>query len=152
MGIFMSKNLTGNGSQLNPGYSLKSTHFAMLSALLIMLCTTSSFANRPSMDDEESEAESSDSAPSAVEMMMQQNQQSGDILNLPAEEIRPGETIKIKLLDTPRRGASMERVRQLLGEPVETTDSVGKPPISSWIYHDRIVYFEYSTVRHAVAR
>ena len=149
----MSKNLTENGSQRNPASGLKSKHLTLLSAALIMLCTTNSFANRPSMDDQENETESSEAAPSAVEMMMQQqSQQSGDILNLPAEEIRPGETITIKLLDTPRRGASMDSVRQLLGEPVETTDSVGKPPISSWIYHDRIVYFEYSTVLHAVAR
>jgi len=93
-------------------------------------------------------------APSAVEIMMQsqQRQQTGDVLQLPATELQAGETIKIKLLDEPRRGMNMDKVQQLFGQPITTTEAVGKPPISSWTYSDRIVYFEYSTVLHVVAR
>ncbi len=92
--------------------------------------------------------------PSAVESMMQRQsqQQTGDVLQLPAKEIQPGETIKIKLLDQPRRGMSMTKVQQEFGQPITTSESVGKPPITSWTYNDRIVYFEYSTVLHVVAR
>lgn len=94
-------------------------------------------------------------APSAVEIMMQTQQpqqQSGDVLQLPATELQAGETIRIKLLDEPRRGMDMTKVQQLFGQPLATTEGVGKPPISSWTYSDRIVYFEYSTVLHVVAR
>jgi len=94
-------------------------------------------------------------SPSAVEIMMQTQQpqqQSGDVIQLPATELQAGETIKIKLLDEPRRGMNMNKVQQLFGQPIATTEGIGKPPISSWTYSDRIVYFEYSTVLHVVAR
>jgi hypothetical protein len=82
----------------------------------------------------------------------QPQQQNGNVLQLPATELQAGETIKIKLLDDPRRGMNMSKVQQLFGQPIATTEGVGKPPISSWTYSDRIVYFEYSTVLHVVAR
>lgn len=95
-------------------------------------------------------------APSSVEIMMQnQGQQqvtSGDVLQLPPTEMQPGETLRIKLLDYPRRGMSMDRVQYDYGQPIAISDSIGKPPITRWTYNDRIVYFEYSTVLHVVAR
>ncbi len=98
-------------------------------------------------------------APSAVEVMMQRQsqqntytRQSGDVIQLPAKEMQPGETIKIKLLDYPRRGSSMEKVQQEFGQPMAMSEAVGKPPITHWTYSDRVVYFEYSTVLHVVAR
>lgn len=72
---------------------------------------------------------------------------SGDVL-----EMQPGETIIINPLDFPRRGMSMDKVQNELGQPVEISPSVGEPPITSWGYPDRIVYFEHSRVIHAVAR
>ncbi len=88
---------------------------------------------------------------SAVEQMMQR--ESGTVLRqLPAEEIQPGETIAIDVLAQPRRGASMEKVRQLFGEPETTRPAVGEPPITTWFYPDRIVYFEYRHVVHVVPR
>jgi hypothetical protein len=63
-----------------------------------------------------------------------------------------GETIQIKQLDFPRRGMSMDKVRNEYGQPISTSPVVGQPPITSWTYNDRIVYFEYSTVLHVVAR
>jgi len=95
------------------------------------------------------------SAPaSSVELMMQrQLATSGTVLqNLPAKEMQPGETITIQTLDEPRRGATMDKVQNEFGSPLSSTPSVGKPPITSWIYNDRIVYFEYSHVVHVVTR
>ena len=118
-------------------------------------------ASRPAMDDiaetnnevEETVADSLPETTSSVEMLIQQETlQTGDVLQLPAEEIQPGAFIKIQLLDFPRRGMSMDKVENEYGPPVSKTDSVGQPPITRWIYQDRVVYFEYSTVLHVVAR
>lgn len=112
-------------------------------------------ANRPAMDESaEMDNESNTTeAPSSVDLMMQQQtRQTGDILQMPAKEMQPGETLKIKLLDYPRRGMSMEKVQQEYGQPIAISDSVGSPPITRWTYQDRVVYFERSTVLHVVAR
>ena len=68
-----------------------------------------------------------------------------------AVEIKPGETLGIEHLGFPRRGMSMEQVKDKLGQPVTVDPAVGKPPITRWIYNDRTVYFERSTVIHVVA-
>ena len=73
-------------------------------------------------------------------------QVSGDVL-----EMQPGEII-ISPLDFPRRGMSMDKVKNELGQPVEISPSVGEPPITSWTYPDRVVFFEYSRVIHAVEK
>ena len=122
----------------------------LLSALTSLIFSQQAFANRPAAEEN---TEASNTAPSAVEVMMQQQtHQTGDVLSLPAQEIQAGETIQIELLDLPRRGMSMEKVQNELGQPMSTSDSVGQPPITSWTYSDRIVFFEYSTVLHVVAR
>jgi len=122
-----------------------------------VLYSTPASANRPAVDESsEMDKEINENiteAPSSVELMIQQqNRQSGDVLQLPAKEIQPGETIRIKLLDYPRRGMSMEKVQQEYGQPIAVSDSIGKPPITRWTYQDRVVYFEHSTVLHVVAR
>jgi len=112
-------------------------------------------ANRPAMDEgaEMVNDANATEAPSSVDIMMQQEtQQTGDVLQMPAKEMQPGETLKIKLLDYPRRGMSMEKVQQEYGQPAAISDAVGEPPITRWIYPDRVVYFERSTVLHVVAR
>ena len=65
-------------------------------------------------------------------------------------EIQAGETLPVKLLDFPRRGMTMDKVRNELGEPVNISDTVGEPPITTWTYNDRVIYFEYSNVVHVV--
>ena len=138
----------------------------------LLLCSLPASANRPAMEERridesavldmsgemaEEEAELGN-RPSAVELMMQQQPgqpasvQTGDVMQFPPVEMRPGETLKIELLDTPRRGASMSKVQREFGEPLSMSDSVGKPPITRWIYADRIVYFEHSSVLHVVPR
>lgn len=122
------------------------------------------FANRPAMD--ESVEESSNVAEpagsrqtdtrteslSSVDITMQQKtQQQGDVLQLPVKEIQPGDVIKIKIVDFPRRGMTMDKVQNELGQPVSKSGGVGQPPITRWTYPDRDVYFEYSTVLHVVA-
>ena len=71
---------------------------------------------------------------------------TGDVI-----EVQPGETMGIRLLEFPRRGMSMDKVKNELGQPMQIAPTVGEPPITSWAYDDRTVYFEYSTVIHVVA-
>jgi len=164
----MNSLLTKNAMKIN-GLSLSKTTIAVV---VLSALSNVALANRPAMENDQqsrpmqneaatTQAVSKDvpaprpqaEAPSAVESMMKrQGMQTGDVLQLPAKEMQPGETLKIKLLDTPRRGMSMEKVQQTFGQPMATSASVGKPPITSWTYNDRVVYFEYSTVLHVVAR
>lgn len=113
--------------------------------------------NRPETDNSETEPGKNPEPTSSVELIMQQQQtrqtyQTGDVMQLPATEMQPGEILRIQLLDYPRRGMSMEKVQREYGQPIATSESVGQPPITHWTYGDRVVYFEYSTVLHVVAR
>ena len=117
--------------------------FSLLSALLLSLCSANAFANRPAMDEAATEAtpevvednfaarptmeaatevKAQPEAPSSVDLMMQQQTQktytTGDVVQLPPKEIQPGETLKIQLLDYPRRGMSMDKVQFEYGQPV----------------------------------
>jgi len=171
----MKSSLTTNAMKFNGLFNPNTRAGTLFAALLLSVFSTSAFANRPSMEDssaattetEEVQTEQTGTqhrpetapepeAPSAVEVMMQQQnqqpQQTGDVVQLPAKEMQPGETLRIQLLDSPRRGMSMDRVQQEYGQPMTTSESVGQPPITHWTYSDRVVYFEYSTVLHVVAR
>jgi len=175
----MLMNTTYSAMELEPVSKLSVSHRAIrsiatpLAALLLCTSSTAVFADRPAMEDRSADvaqpvyqqpaatddhrpsAEPAE-APSAVELMMQQQSQqqqyTGDVVQLPAKEMQPGETIKIQLLDYPRRGMTMDRVQNEYGQPIAISDSVGKPPITRWTYSDRIVFFEYSTVLHVVPR
>jgi hypothetical protein len=50
----------------------------------------------------------------------------------------------------PPRGASMERVEAMFGEPTNREAPVGDPPIARWEYPGFVVYFENQYVIHAV--
>ena len=119
----------------------------LLSALSSLALSQQVLANRPAAEEVNSNAQSS-----VENIMQQETQQTGDVIVLPPKEMQAGETIQINLLDLPRRGMSMDKVQNELGQPISTSASVGQPPITSWTYNDRIVYFEYSTVLHVVAR
>lgn len=75
-------------------------------------------------------------------------QQQGDVLSVDDA----GQVVPVRVLDFPVRGMSIEKVENELGRPAEIIPSVGQPPISRWVYDDRTVYFEYSTVLHVVAK
>jgi len=122
----------------------------LLAAFSSFIFSTQALANRPAA--EESSDTNNPVASSVDNMMSQETQQTGDVIALPPKEMQPGETIQIKQLDFPRRGMSMDKVQNEYGQPISTSPSVGQPPITSWTYSDRIVYFEYSTVLHVVAR
>lgn len=114
--------------------------------LLLALISSNAVAQRPAMSEYEAAPPAEEQAPApAASVTMQQT--TGDVL-----EIQPGETVPVTVLDFPRRGMTMDKVQNELGRPVEVSDTVGDPPITSWTYADRIVYFEYSTVLHVVAR
>ena len=86
-----------------------------------------------------------------MQQQSQQQQYTGDVVQLPPKEMQPGETIKIQLLDYPRRGMTMDKVKNELGEPLQISPTVGQPPITTWHYTDRKVYFEGTSVIHVVA-
>lgn len=122
----------------------------LLAAFSSLIFSAQALANRPAAEEN---GDTNNPAASSVDnMMSQETQQTGDVITLPPKEMQPGETIQIKQLDFPRRGMSMDKVRNEYGQPISTSPSVGQPPITSWTYNDRIVYFEYSTVLHVVAR
>lgn len=76
----------------------------------------------------------------------EQPEAKGDVI-----EVQPDSTLPVRVLDFPRRGMNMEKVKNELGQPLKVSPAVGTPPITRWTYSDRIVYFEYSSVVHVVA-
>ncbi len=139
-------------------------HTATLLLLSSLLLPVASVADRPAMEAQQAptnadraEVQTATNSPqpapalSSVELMMQR--QTGTVLqDLPAKEMQPGETISIQTLDNPRRGATMDKVQNELGAPLSSSAPIGTPPITTWVYDDRIVYFEYSHVIHVVTR
>ena len=128
--------------------------------LIGLLVPASAFAERPAMQERSDEP--MQAQPMAIEPVepvapvIQEpvveveevvvKQITGDVI-----ELQPGEII-INPMDFPRRGMSMDKVQNELGRPLEMSPAVGEPPITSWTYANRIVFFEYSRVSHAVAR
>ncbi|GAB1259838.1 hypothetical protein [Aurantivibrio plasticivorans] len=52
----------------------------------------------------------------------------------------------------PQTGMKQSEVEAQYGLPQSWTPAVGNPPISSWVYEDFVVYFEYDRVLHSVLR
>ncbi|MGI1678121.1 MAG: hypothetical protein K6L75_05280 [Cellvibrionaceae bacterium] len=52
----------------------------------------------------------------------------------------------------PKTGLKSSQVEADFGSPINKTSAVGTPPISSWIYPEFIVYFEYDHVIHTVLK
>lgn len=139
----------------------------------LLLISAQSFAQRPSMDErpaatnrpapvqvpeEESfrPAAVDVSAPEKIEtkpepiaepapVETQRTVMTGDAL-----EMQSGETLPIRLLNFPRRGMTMDKVQNELGRPIDIGSAIGEPPITTWSYDDRVVYFEHSKVIHVV--
>ena len=170
-GKHMNKLLSKKGTLPRKAVSQHMTYITLITAALLF--SSNALANRPAMEDDgsvnnddivknttehlpEALPETQAETPSSVDLMMQnqakQTTTTGDIVSLPAKEMQPGETVRIQLLDYPRRGMSMDKVQRELGQPMTISNSIGKPPITHWTYNDRVVYFEYSTVLHVVAR
>lgn len=75
---------------------------------------------------------------------------SGDILLLDVISEEPLNSAEG--LPRPKRGASMDEVRQRFGEPLSTRPWVGAPPITRWLYDRYTVYFEHGRVIHSVVK
>ena len=138
-------------------------YIVSLIAFLLILVSPVSFADRPAAADEadqpvpiENDITETDMRP-AAEDSMQENmdavttssdtQTSGDVLDM-SEAVAQ----TVKQLDFPRRGMTQDKVQNELGRPLEIVPAIGEPPISRWVYNDRVVYFEYSSVIHVVAK
>lgn len=111
-------------------------------------------ADRPAMSERYNKPEQPQpmaiEQPEQMEVIVEEvvvEQVTGDVL-----EMQPGDTIVINPLDFPRRGMSMDKVENELGQPVDISPGVGDPPITSWTYADRVVFFEYSKVIHVVEK
>jgi len=87
-----------------------------------------------------------ENAEPATQVYEQQTEVTGDVI-----ELQAGDTLPVNIIDFPRRGMTMDKVKNELGQPREASDAIGKPPITIWTYDDRVVYFEYSSVVHVVA-
>ncbi|TQV81341.1 hypothetical protein FKG94_09630 [Exilibacterium tricleocarpae] len=55
-------------------------------------------------------------------------------------------------LDRPVKGMNKQQVEALFGRPQVWNDPTGDPPISSWVYNEFVVYFEYEHVIHTVLK
>jgi len=53
-------------------------------------------------------------------------------------------------VNTPKKGTIMSTVESQYGTPQDKSGPVGNPPITSWVYDQFTVYFEYQHVIHAV--
>lgn len=53
-------------------------------------------------------------------------------------------------IQRPVSGITKNQVKAKFGEPNSWRSSVGQPPISSWVYPNFTVYFEYDRVIHTV--
>ena len=78
----------------------------------------------------------------------------GDILGIEASNPSTGlpmqmerELIDIRL---PTRGMRKKMVESEFGHPINIRAAVGEPPISSWVYDEYTVYFEFEWVLHSV--
>ena len=130
----------------------------------------SSFANSPWAEAESSPIAQNDAAPATNEAPSQPEASSpafmqdqadkakqqtnkvettGDVFTMPASSNRG---ISVPLLDFPRRGMTTDKVENELGRPIDIVPAVGTPPISRWIYNDRVVFFEGSSVIHVVVK
>lgn len=106
---------------------------------------------QPAYMQEDSEAAPAAAAVIEVEQpqtVRSETRQTGDVLSMPASD-KPA---RVRLLDFPRRGMSTQTVENELGRPNEIVPAIGKPPISRWVYDDRVVFFERTSVVHVVAR
>ena len=145
-------------------------YIVSLTTLLLLLSSPVSFAERPAAEDtgepvfiENDPAPAADMRPAAEDTMMPatdaassariETRTSGDVLDMSVTQ-SPAEAVAqpVKQLEFPRRGMSQDKVQNELGRPIEIIPPVGEPPISRWVYDDRVVYFEYSSVVHVVAK
>jgi len=140
--------------------------------VLLGLLSTTSFANSPWAQEESSpiaqndaenvapvsaeQAEASspaymqdeaDTAKQQETKVTTEVKTTGDVMTMPTAGAS-----RVILLDFPRRGMSTDKVQNELGRPVDIVPAVGTPPISRWIYDDRVVFFEGSSVIHVVAK
>ena len=81
-----------------------------------------------------------------VDNTMTETEITGDVI-----ELQAGETLPVSLMDFPHRGMSMDKVKNELGPALSVSAAIGDPPITTWTYNDRVVYFEYTHVIHVVA-
>lgn len=115
-------------------------------ALFGVLFSSLSLANSPWASEDTAKPTTENSVTETTPTTASQTTQ-GDVLN-----VEPNTTVTVQVIDFPRRGMTTDKVQNELGRPNEIVPAVGTPPISRWVYDDRTVYFERSSVIHVVAK
>ena len=132
----------------------------------MVLLSSTAWANSPFAVEEEAAAAASQNNPEASNedsfRSPAYTEEASTEMQAPAEQTETvvtqtqgdvlAQPIATRFLDFPRRGMSTDKVQNELGRPGEIIPAIGEPPISRWVYDDRIVYFEFSSVIHVVAR
>lgn len=73
--------------------------------------------------------------------------------NAETVQVPVGQQAKQKwTMDRPISGMKQSQVEAIFGQPLDWREAVGDPPISSWIYPEFVVYFEYDHVLHSVLK
>lgn len=133
---------------------------SLMAALLSLISTAS--AGNGLLDIEVNENQAAEQRPSSeMEMAPIDDMviKHGELLELDARsyavaKMRSGKMVTMdrELLDLshPSRGMNKDAVMEKFGAPISTRPAVGKPPISSWVYADYTVYFEFEWVLHSV--
>ena len=57
---------------------------------------------------------------------------------------------EMQQVDRPFKGMDRQSVYETFGTPVRQTTPMGEPPITSWVFDNFTVYFEYDYVIHTV--
>ncbi len=150
---------------------MEKRYLTCLITSLLLLASPGVFAERPAAQEETGQPSESvfieDDQPAADDMRPAAEQESrpvdtsartetrtsGDVLDMsPTAPQAEAVAEPVRQLDFPRRGMNQDKVQNELGRPIEIIPPVGEPPISRWVYDDRVVYFEYSSVIHVVAK
>jgi len=73
------------------------------------------------------------------------------LVNAETVQVPVGQQAKAKSgIERPISGMAQSQVEARFGKPLDWQEAVGEPPISSWVYQDFVVYFEYDRVIHTV--
>jgi hypothetical protein len=149
---------------------MEKNYLTCLISSLLLLASSSVFGQRPAAEEESGRQPESvlieDDLPAMEDMRpateaesipqetstRTETRTSGDVLDMSGAPQTEAVAQPVRQLEFPRRGMSQDKVQNELGRPIEIIPAVGEPPISRWVYDDRVVYFEYSSVIHVVAK
>ncbi len=100
--------------------------------------------DQPAVPAEDPPVEGSVAEPAPGSVLLEEK---GDVLEMPVTTGTPAPPISL-----PTHGMKMHEVERLYGTPLSRDPAIGNPPITRWNYDGFSVFFEHSTVLHAVQK